>query len=68
MVSSLLTPSVLLLDLKFQTIEVTIMSHLYVPISHFKVGHIMYVVFPADKYPIIEMIQDHQLLPSLKIN
>ena len=68
MVSSLLTPLISLLDMKFQTIEVSLMHNLYATISHFKVSHVEYYVLPVDINSIIQMIHYHQLISSLKIN
>ena len=45
---------------------VSLIRHLYATIRHLKVIHIVYVVFPVYKTLIIQMIQEHQLLPSLK--
>ena len=44
------------------------MRHLYVTISNLKVNHIVYDVLLVEAKSIIQMIQDHQLLPSLKLN
>ena len=68
MVSNLLTPSTSFLDLQFQLIAVSLMRHFYATISHLKVNRIIYVVFPVEANFIIQTIQDHQMLPSLKLN
>ena len=38
------------------------MRRLYATIIHLKVNHIVYVLLPAEKNSIIQMIQYHQLL------
>ena len=67
MVSSLLTPLISFLYTKSQTIEVILMHHLYATIIHLKVDHIVHGVSSVEINLIIPTIQDHQLLPSLKI-
>ena len=62
-----MTPSILSLDPNLQTITVSLMRHFYMTIINLKVNHIIYIVLPVQTNMVIQMIQDHQLLPLLKL-
>ena len=68
MVFSLLSPLISFLDPKFQTIAVPLMHNLYATIGLLKVIRIINIVLLVETNFIIQMIQDRQLLSSLKIN
>ena len=67
-VPSIMKPSISFSDPKFQMIAVSHIRHLFATISHLKAIRIVYIVFLVEINLIIQIIQDHQLLPSLKLN